>query len=86
MVLPFVPVIPTTCSCKLGSAKKRAAIGPMAARALGTISCGISSARRRSHTSAAAPAVTAAGAKSWPSLRKPGTQKKSAPGRTARLS
>src|SRR3954468_3456941 len=54
----------------------------MAARTLGTITSGTSSPSGRSQTRAAAPRSTASGAKSWPSARKPGTQKKRAPGNT----
>ena len=54
----------------------------MAARTSGTITSGTPSPSGRSQTSAAAPRSTASGAKSCPSDRKPGTQKKSAPGTT----
>src|SRR4051794_4595225 len=58
----------------------------MAARASSTRSSGTPRPSGRSTTSAAAPRCTASGAKSWPSTLKPGTQKKSVPGVTARLS
>jgi hypothetical protein len=86
VVLPLVPVIPTTCSSAVGSPQKRAATGAIAARASATRACGTSSSSGRSTTSAAAPASTAAGAKSWPSASWPGKQKKSVPGPTRRLS
>src|SRR5438067_5341289 len=57
----------------------------MAARASGTTTSGTPRPSGRSHTSAAAPRSTASGAKSWPSVLKPGTQKKSAPGATLLL-
>src|SRR3954467_13339696 len=55
----------------------------MAARTSSTITSGTPSPRGRWQTSAAAPRSIAWGAKSWPSARKPGTQKKSEPGSTA---
>ena len=85
VVLPLVPVIPTTFSRAVGSPWKAAAAGPIASRTLGTTTSGTPRSSGRSHTSAAAPRSTASGAKSWPSARKPGTQKKRAPGRTAAL-
>ena len=85
VVLPFVPVMPTTSSSAVGSPKKRAAAGPIARRASSTTISGTPSPSGRSHTSAAAPRSTASGAKSWPSAVKPGTQKNSVPGFTSRL-
>ena len=82
VVLPLVPVMPTTRSSAVGSPWKRAAAGPIAARTSGTSTSGTPRPSGRSHTSAAAPRSTASGAKSWPSARKPGTQKNSVPGRT----
>ena len=82
VVLPFVPVMPTTSSSAVGWPWKRAAAGPIAARTSSTTTSGTPSPSGRSHTSAAAPRATASGAKSWPSERNPGTQKKSAPGVT----
>jgi hypothetical protein len=86
VVLPFVPVMPTTSSSAVGSPWKRAAAGPIAARTDGTTTSGTASPSGRSTTSAAAPRATASGAKSCPSRVKPGTQKNSVPGATCRLS
>src|SRR4051812_9029913 len=86
VVLPFVPVMPTTSSSAVGSPWKRAAAGAIAARALSTRTSGTPRPSGRSTTSAAAPRSTAAGAKSWPSAVNPGTQKKRNPGSTLRLS
>ena len=86
VVLPLVPVTPTTRSSRVGSPQKRAASGAIAARASATTTCGTASSSSRSTTSAAAPASTAPGAKSWPSVLPPGTQKNSVPGPTRRLS
>ena len=85
VVLPFVPVMPTTRSFFVGSPKKRAATAGIAARASGTITSGTPRPSGRSHTSAAAPRRTASGAKSCPSLVNPRTQKKSVPGVTLEL-
>ncbi len=86
MVLPFVPVMPTTGSRAVGSPRQRAAATAIAARTSSTTTSGTPSSSGRSTTSAAAPRATASGAKSWPSRVKPGTQKNSVPGCTARLS
>ena len=69
-----------------GRPKNSAAAGPIASRTLGTTSCGTSRSSRRSTTSATAPRSTACAARSWPSTVRPGMQKKSAPGVTARVS
>ena len=82
VVFPFVPVTPIMRSSALGSPKKRAAIGAIAARESGTTSCGTARSSSRSTTSATAPASTTAGAKSWPSAVLPRTQKNSVPGPT----
>ena len=82
MVLPFVPVMPTTRSSAVGSPWKRAAAGAIAARTSSTTTSGTPSPSGRWTTSAAAPRATASGAKSWPSRVKPGTQKNSVPGST----
>ena len=74
-----MPVIPATCSSRVGRPQKRAAIGAIAARASATRAWATSSDSSRSTTSAVAPACTAAGAKSCPSVLLPGTQKKSVP-------
>ena len=58
----------------------------MAARTDSTRTSGTPRSSGRSTTSAAAPRATASGAKSCPSVRKPGTQKNRVPGVTARLS
>ncbi len=70
----------------VGSPKNTSAAGAIAARASATTICGTWTASSRSTTSATAPPATASVAKSWPSTRAPGTQKKSAPGTTARAS
>ena len=75
VVLPLVPVIPAIASEAVGSPKKRAATGAIAARTSPTRTSATGSSRSRSTTSATAPASTAAGAKSCPSELKPGTQK-----------
>ena len=85
VVLPFVPVTPTTRSCAVGLPWNAAASGPIAARTLGTSTSGTSRPSGRSHTSAAAPRLTASAANSCPSTTKPGTQKKSVPGVTLSL-
>ena len=64
VVLPFVPVTPTTRSAAVGLPWNAAASGPIAARTLGTTTSGTSSPSGRSHTIAAAPRLTASGAKS----------------------
>ena len=61
-------------------------LSAIAARTDPTSSSGTPSPSGRSTTSAAAPRWTACGANSWPSLRKPLTQKKRSPGATERLS
>ncbi len=86
VVLPFVPVTPTTSSSIVGSPWKAAASGAIAARASATSTSGTPSSSGRSTTSALAPAWTAPGANSWPSLFIPRTQKNSVPASTARLS
>ena len=64
VVLPLVPVIPTTRRVAVGSPWKAAAAGPIASRTLGTTTSGTPRPSGRSHTSAAAPRSTASGAKS----------------------
>ena len=86
VVLPLVPVTPTTFSSLEGWPKKLAASGAIAARTDGTSTSGTPSPSGRSTTSARAPAPTAWGANSCPSWRKPLTQKNSSPPRTCRLS
>jgi len=81
--LPFVPVMPIIVITSLGRPKTTADIGPIAARTEPTRSWGASRSSHRSTTSAAAPASSAARAKSWPSALAPGTQKNSEPGRTS---
>ena len=91
VVLPFVPVTPTTVSRSDGYPSCAAAIDDSARRAEGTSTTGAPSARSVSPrpcsaTSAAAPAATAAAAKSCPSARRPGMQTKRSPGSTSRES
>ena len=86
VVLPLVPVTPTTGRRAVGSPWKRAAAAAMAARTSSTRTSGTPRPSGRATTSAAAPRATASGAKSCPSRVKPGTQKNSVPGTTARSS
>ena len=85
VVLPLVPVTPTTRRARDGSPYQRAAMSAMARRTEGTTTCGALTPVSRSHTSAAAPASTAAAANAWPSNESPGTQKKSVPSATSRV-
>jgi hypothetical protein len=55
VVLPAVPVTPTTSSARDGSSKNATAAGPIEARTECTTSCGTGGATGRSTTSAAAP-------------------------------
>ena len=84
--MPFVPVTAATASSADGSPKNRLAAAGIARRTLGTTSCGTGSRAGRSTTSADRTASTACGASSCPSTCDPGTQKKSEPGTTARVS
>src|SRR5437879_11344970 len=86
VVLPAVPVTPTTSKSELGLRKNATAAGPSARRTSATTSGGPATSSGRSTTSATAPAPTAAAAISCPSAREPRTQKKSVPGPTARVS
>ena len=86
VVFPLVPVTPTTSSSSVGRPKNSSAATAIAARALGTTTCGTGRSSGRSTTSATAPRSTASGAKSCPSARAPGTQKNSDPGAAARAS
>src|SRR4051812_13673331 len=80
VVLPLVPVIPTTSSCALGRPKKASAATASALRDDETSSWGTSRGRNRSTASATAPRSTAISAKSCPSARNPGTPPGAAPG------
>ena len=86
VVLPFVPVTPATSSSFVGSPKNTSAAVAIALRTSVTMSCGTETSRSRSTTSAAAPRSIASQARSWPSTRWPGTQKKSAPSDIVRVS
>ncbi len=86
VVLPLVPVTPSTRSSAVGSLQNRAASGAIAARASATTTWGTWTSSSRSTTSAAAPAAAAAGPNSCPSTFSPGTQKNKVPGPTLRLS
>src|SRR6185503_16153543 len=86
VVFPFVPVMPATRSSAVGSPQKRTAIGAIAARESETRTWVACTSSNRSTTSATAPCSTARWPNSWPSVRCPGTQKKSVPGSTMRLS
>ena len=80
VVLPFVPVMPTTVSSPLGCSKNASAAAAIALRAESTSSWGTSTSSRRSTMSATAPFATAWPAKSCPSAVNPGTHTCSAPG------
>ena len=80
VVLPLVPVIPTTASSAVGSRCRRAAARAIAPRTSSTRTSGTPSPSGRWTTSAAAPRATASAAKSCPSRVKPGTQKNRVPG------
>ena len=86
VVLPLVPVTPTTFSSPVGSPQNRAARGAIAARASPTTTSATPSPSARSTTNPTAPASTAAAANRCPSTFSPGTQKNNAPGSTLRLS
>ena len=80
VVLPLVPVMPTTASRAVGSPFSRAATGAIAARTSSTTTSGTPRPSGRCTTSATAPRSIACGAKSCPSRVNPGTQKKRLPG------
>ena len=83
VVLPFVPVTPTTASCSLGRPQSTCASGPSAARTRSARTCGSATAGSgRSTSSAIAPRAAASDASSCPSRDDPGTQAKSVPGET----
>ncbi len=86
VVFPFVPVTAPTWSSRVGNPKNASAARPSAARASGTTSCGTGRSSSRSTISATAPSATAPAAKSCPSARNPGTQTKSVPAVTRRVS
>ena len=86
VVLPLVPVTPTTVRSRDGSPYQRAAMSAMARRTDGTTHLRQRDAPvARSQTSAAAPAAAARAANSCPSKLSPGTQKKSVPSATSRV-
>ena len=64
MLLPFVPLTPTTVSRSVGAPKKASAATAIAAREDSTTSCGTATSTGCSTTRAAAPAATAAPARS----------------------
>ena len=76
VVLPLVPVMPTTVMCAEGSPSSSAAIRAIATRESGTTTCGTSRSSGRCTTNAEAPRETASAAYSWPSpdtrRRRPG--------------
>ena len=89
LVLPFVPVTPTSVSARAGWAKKRAATSASAARVSATrttATCAGRVAGASSTSSALAPASIAWARKRWPSVFAPRSATNSAPGRTARES
>src|SRR4029453_2859537 len=81
VVLPDVPVTPTTTRSCDGLPQKAADSGPIALRTLGTMTCGTASGNTWSTTSATAPAATAAPASSCPSPPAPRTANQWAPPR-----
>ena len=82
VVLPLVPVMPTTASDSLGRPHAAAAAGPSARRVSSTTIWGTSMSTTWSTKSATAPASTARWAKVWPSTCAPRTQANSTPGDT----
>ena len=72
VVLPFVPVTPTTSSERGRLAEERVRGDAIGARASSTSSCGTSSSSGRSTTRAAAPAATACGGEVVPVRARPG--------------
>ena len=86
VVLPLVPVTPISRSLVDGRPYTAAAAGAISARTDATRTWGAATSTKRSTNRAAAPADTAAGAWSWPSVVLPGTQQKRAPAVTWRLS
>ena len=86
VVLPFVPVTPTTVSEPDGSSNTTADIGPIASRTERTRIWGTSRSSHRSTTRATAPPRIASRAWPWPSVFAPTTQKNSAPGTVSRES
>ena len=80
VVLPLVPVTPTTARSREGWPASAAAASAMPTRASATTAWGTATCSSRSTMSAAAPRATASAAKSWPSARVPRRAQKSAPG------
>ena len=80
VVLPLVPVTPTTVRSREGWPASAAAASDMPRRTSGTTAWGTGKSSSRSTIRAAAPRATASGAKSWPSARAPRRAQKSAPG------
>ena len=86
VVFPFVPVTAAISSSSAGRPKNTGAASAIASLESATTTCGTRDATGCSTTSAAAPASIARPASSCPSNLPPRTQKKSAPGSTARVS
>ena len=80
VVLPLVPVTPTTSRSRDGWPASAAAASAMPTRASATTAWGTASSSGRSTITAAAPRATASGAKSWPSARVPRRAQNRAPG------
>ena len=84
LVLPLVPVTPTSDSARAGNSKKRAATSASARRVSATTATPTSAGRSAggsSTSSALAPARSASGMKRWPSVCAPRSAANSAPGR-----
>ena len=90
VVLPLVPVTPTSESSSEGSPKKREAIRPRASRLSATVMRRTSEVsavpEKSSATITAAPARAAPAIKRWPSASQPRTATNTPPGTTARES
>ena len=80
VVLPLVPVMPIVRSLVAGWPCTPAANHPIARRTSRTTTWATSNGSGRSTSSAAAPASTAAPAKSWPSKWSPTTHANAQPG------
>ena len=89
VVLPFEPVMPTTCPEKrsrTARARSASAVLVSATPSTGTPSQPVGRPRSRATTTAAAPAATAEPQCRKPSVRSPGSAKNSRPRAAARLS
>ena len=80
VVLPFVPVTPTTTRSRAGWPASAAAARAIPSRVSGTTAWGTATSSRRSTITAAAPRATASGTKSCPSAMAPRRAQNRAPG------